>query len=266
MADSEFTPFHTLARILSRWWITIILALIGGIIGWGFHFFHAPVYEATSILTVNMDFSQRVLTQYEEDYAFNAAGNIINSTAVKDQIVTKAQTDGISVDPTRLAQQMFAERRQSVWELHIRDRDPQIAAELANIWAQMAKDALNAALEHALGAEQFQNQVDLLEACQPVAPGTTESTPLPSPIPQDCGRYSLADIQTEIQSWANALVQEKNLSFGILPVMEFALTGEASIPEKPVLYNRASLTLAGALIGFVISLWVAGIRWGQRSA
>ena len=266
MADPEFTPFKTMAHILSRWWIALVMALIGGLIGWAFHYFHAPVYEATAILTINMDYSQRVLTQYEEDYAFNAAGDMINSTAVRDQVVTQAQTDGISVDPARLAQQMVAERRQSVWELHIRDRDPQIAADLANIWAQVANEALNSALGHALQAKQLQDQVDLLKACQPVVPGTIESTPTPSPIPPDCGVISLTEIQTIIQSSAEVLVQEKKLSFGILPIMEFSLTGEASIPEEPVLYGRASLTLAGALIGFILSLWVAGIRWGQRGA
>jgi uncharacterized protein involved in exopolysaccharide biosynthesis len=244
MADSEFTPLETVAHILSRWWIAVIMAILGGIVGWAFHFFHPPVYEATAILTVTMDFSQRELTQYEQDYAFNAAGAIINSTAVEDQIVTISQTDGISISPTQLEQRMFSEGRQSVWELHIRDRNPQVAAELVNIWAQVANDALNTTLEHAIKAEQLQYQVDKLEACLPSTPGMTE---------------------TDLQSWANELVQEKKLSLGILSIMEFALTGSASVPEKPVLFDQASLTLAGALIGFVISLWVAGSQRVQRS-
>ena len=95
MADLEFIPFETMTRILSRWWITAAMAIAGGLLGWAFHFFSPSVYEATAILTVTMDFSQRELTQYEQDYAFNAAGAIIDSTEVKDQIVANAQKNGI---------------------------------------------------------------------------------------------------------------------------------------------------------------------------
>jgi uncharacterized protein involved in exopolysaccharide biosynthesis len=264
MPDQEFTPLETMTSILSRWWVPVVMAILGGILGWAFHFFHPAVYEATSNLTVTMDFSQRELSQYEQDYAFNAAGAIINSTAVKDQIVRKAQSDGISLTPAQLAQQMLSEGRQSVWELHIRDRDPQVAAKLANTWAQLANDALNAALEHAIQAEEFQVQIDMLNICLPLALATPEPGGNLQPAPGNCGGYSLAELQTAMQSWADKLVQEKSLSMGILPIMEFALTGYAFVPEKPVLYNQASLTLAGALIGFVISLWVAGGRRVQR--
>jgi uncharacterized protein involved in exopolysaccharide biosynthesis len=264
MSDSEFTPLETMAHILSRWWIAVAMTILGGIVGWAFHFFHPPVYEATAVLTVTMDFPQRELTQYEQDYAFGAAGSIITSAAVKDQIVTRAQADGISISPTQLDQSMASEGRQSDWELHIRDRDPKAAADLANIWAQVANDALNTALEHAIQAEQLQNQIDMLEACLPFAPGMTESTVNPPPSPNDCERFSLVDIQTVLQSWTDDLVQDKKLSLGILSIMEFSLTSNAPIPDKPALFDQASLTLAGALIGFVISLWVAGSRRVRR--
>ena len=80
----------------------------------------------------------------------------------------------------------------------------------------------------------------------------------------ECDRYSLAEIQTALQSWTEELVQEQQLTKGILSTLEFALTGYASVPEKPVLYDQGTLTLAGALIGFVISLWVAGTRRVRR--
>jgi uncharacterized protein involved in exopolysaccharide biosynthesis len=264
MTDQEFTPHETMASIFSRWWIPVVMAALGAILGWTFHFFHPAVYEATSNLTITMDFSQRELTQYEQDYAFNAAGAIINSTAVKDQIVAKVQTDGILISSIQLAQQMFSEGRQSVWELHVRDRDPQVAADLANTWAQVANEALNTALEHAIQSEQLQYQIDALQACLPLEPGTPEPDANSQPALEGCGHFSLVEIQTAMQSWTNQLVQEKGLSAGILPIMEFALTGEASVPEKPVLFDQASLILAGALVGLVISLWVAGSRKVQR--
>ena len=266
MADSEFTPLDTMAHIFSRWWIAIVLAVLGGIIGWAFHFLQPPVYEATAVLTVNIDFPQLELSQYEEDVAFNVAEAITGSAAVKDQIVTKALTERISINSAQLERQLFSERKLSVLELHVMDRDPQVAAELANTWALAATDALNNALEHAIQAEQFQHQVDLLEVCLPFLPGMTGSDAKSRPIPKDCGRFSPVETQKVLQSWTEESIQEKQLSLGILPIMEFALTENASIPEKPVLYNQGSLTLVGALIGFILSVWVAGSRRVQRRA
>jgi uncharacterized protein involved in exopolysaccharide biosynthesis len=258
MADSEFTPLYSLTRILSRWWIIVAMAVSGGILGWVFHFFHPPVYEATTVLTITMDFTERELTQYEQDYAFNAVGAIITSTVVKEQIVSSSQINGVSISQTQLAKQIFLEGRQSVWELHVRDQDPYNAAEIANIWAQVANDVLNAALEHAMQADQLQVQMKLMEACLPFTPGVAGYPKLPPPVSKDCGRFSLMEIEMAMQNWTKELVQEKQQTLGILPIFEFAITGYASIPEKPVLSDLSSLTLAGALIGFVVSLWVAG--------
>jgi uncharacterized protein involved in exopolysaccharide biosynthesis len=64
MTSQEFSPRESLERIFARWWIVVAMAILGGVVGWAFHFFHPPVYEATAVLTVTMDFPQRELTQY----------------------------------------------------------------------------------------------------------------------------------------------------------------------------------------------------------
>jgi uncharacterized protein involved in exopolysaccharide biosynthesis len=264
MADSEFTPFETLASVFSRWWITVIMAVLGGVVGLAFHLFQPPVYQATAIITVTMDFSQRELTQYEQDYAFNAAGGMVNSTAVVDQIILKAKLNGITLSQRGLKTKMALEAMQSVWEMHIRDQDPQVAAELANIWAGVALDGLNTALDHAMQAEQYQHEITILETCLPSQPDANQPGAIPPPTPKDCERYSLQEIQAALRDSTDALVQEKQLTFGILPTMEFAMTSLASIPENPVIFNQAGLVLAGAVIGFVISLWGTSIRRVKR--
>ena len=265
MANSEFSPQENMASILSRWWIVVAMAILGGVIGWSFHFFKPPIFQATSSITVTMDFSQRELTQYEQDYAFSAAGAIMFSSMVKDQLLSKAQTAGITITESQLGQQMFLEGRQSVWELHVRNGDAQVAADLANIWEGTAIENLNIALDHALQAEQLQYQVDVMEACLPFPPGMPVPAAKPRPTLKDCGRFSLADIRTVLQGRTDELVQEKEQSLGVLPFMEFALTGNASVPKGPVLYDQAGPVLAGSLIGFVIALWVAGSQRIQRS-
>jgi capsular polysaccharide biosynthesis protein len=264
MADPEFSPSEAMASIFSRWWLVVIMAVVGGVVGFGFHYMLPPLYQATASVTITMDFTQRELSQYEQDYAFNAAGAIINSTAVVDQIIDKSRMSGISISASDLKQQMFVEGRQSVWELHIRHHDPQAAAVLANIWVGVALDALNATLEQAIQVEQYQQQIASLQACLPFQPGVNQKETNPRPTPKECGRFSLKEIEAALNDWTEKLVQGKELTLGILPIMTFGLTGDASVPVNPVQYNQASLTLAGAAIGFVISLWIASSRKRER--
>jgi Chain length determinant protein len=244
MKDQEFYPRASLERAFQRWWVIVLLTSLGGLAGWAVHFLRPPVYEATAVMTVTMDFQKVRISQREQDYAFTAAGGIGNSTDVRNQITAEAQAKGFPIDPNRLPEQMFLERKQSVWEFHIRNRDPETAAELANLWAQKAFEALNVDLGHAIKADQIQAQINSITSSQPVSgsPG------------------SGVEIQATLKSLSDDLLQEKQLSQGIISIMKFALTGSATAPQRPALYYLADLVLAGACIGLVISLWVVNSR------
>jgi uncharacterized protein involved in exopolysaccharide biosynthesis len=249
MTSQEFSPRESLERILARWWVIVLITVLGGIAGWTFHFFHPAIYEATAVITIDMDFTKRELTQYEEDYAFNAAGAIIASTPVEDQIVSEARAQGILIDTSQLQRERYSEGKQSVWELRVRDRDPKVAAGLANIWAEKAAEALDVALRHALRAEQIQEQISSITSGQSTASGSSGLN---------------TEIQTTLQGLTDELVQEKRLSLGVISIMTFALTETATVPETTALYNLANLVLAGACIGFIISLWVVNSYKVQR--
>lgn len=239
MKNQEFSPRETLERAFKRWWVIVLMTVLGGLVGWTFHFFNPPVYEATSFVTANMDFQQRALTQYEEDYAFDSAGSISMWDDVENQIIAEAKIRGIPIELNQLGQQMFFERKQSVFELHIRNRDPQIAAQLANIWAEKFYEALNGALEHAIRADQIQAQIDAING------SLSSGSPVISP-----------QAQTTLKTLSDELLQEQQSSQGIISIMKFAVTGSATAPQKPVLYYLANLVLAGACIGFIVSLWL----------
>src|SRR5512136_710313 len=91
MLDKEFSPLDLLSRIRTRWWIPLVMAVIGGLIGLVFQFLQPKVYESTVVLSVMMNFTQQDLTQFEQDDAFNNTGEIINSTDVYDQLVEQAK-------------------------------------------------------------------------------------------------------------------------------------------------------------------------------
>jgi uncharacterized protein involved in exopolysaccharide biosynthesis len=248
MNNQEFSPREALERAFKLWWIIVLITVLGGISGWTFHFINPPMYEATSFITVNMDFQKRQLTQYEEDYAFEATGAIGSSDEVENQIITEAKIRGLSVEINQLKQQMFIERKQSVWELHVRNRNPGIAAELANIWAKKFYGALNVALGHAIRADQIQNQIGAIDSSLSVS-----GSPVLNP-----------EAQTTLKNLSDELIQEQQSSLGVISIMKFAQTGSAIAPQSPVLYRLANLVLAGACIGFVVSLWVVSSYKVQR--
>jgi uncharacterized protein involved in exopolysaccharide biosynthesis len=248
MEDQEFSPRLSLERAFQRWWIILLLTALGGITGWAIHFLRPPLYESTAVITANMDFQKVPLTQEEEDYAFNAAGAIGSSYDVKNQVVTDAQAQGLPIDMNQLPDQMDLERKQSVWEFHITNRDPGTAAKLANLWAEKTLSALNAALGHAMQADQIQTQINTITGSQP-----TSGSPA----------ISLGTLVV-LQNLSTQLLQEKQLSRGVISIMKFALSSSATPPLKPVLNNLADLVLAGACIGFIVSLWAVGNYQGRR--
>jgi hypothetical protein len=249
MTNKEFSMVDYVERALSRWWLVVALMFAGGLIGWVLHLFLPPEYEARAVISINIDFPKRVLTQFEEDNSFNAASAVISSTSVMNLVIADAQINGLSITPLRFQRDFYLEGRQSVWELRVRDRDPNVAATLTNIWAQRATDALNGALAHALQADQLLVQITGLENC--LAGATPQGV-----SPQlDCKSFSQDAIQVMLKDQAAALVKEKISSMGILSIMTFSLTSQAEVPGFPVIYGQAGLVLAGAFIGLLVSIW-----------
>jgi capsular polysaccharide biosynthesis protein len=256
MSDFEFSPRQTIKVIFSRWWVMVILMILGGLFGLLFHFLQPPVFEATAGITIDLYFDKRELTPFEADAALNAAGAIISSTRLSDTFLAELQNRGFSLqDVSRIQKNSSIDAMKSVWDLHVRDYDPEAAAEYANLWASTAEQTLNDALVHSLLAEQLQNQINSLQSCLP--PLTPVQEPLI--VVEACHSYSLDDIDTRLESWAIEMADEQRLSQGILSITSISLNHSAAVPAEPVLYGQANLVLAGACIGFFLSLWVTNI-------
>ena len=249
MKDQEFSPRESLEHAFERWWVIVLLTVLGGLLGWAFHFFRSPVYEATAVITASADFQKVKLTQQEEDYAFIAAQAIATSSDVADQVIAAAQARGFSIDAYQFYEDMFLETRQSFWEFHVRNRDPQAAAALANLWMDKTYEALNTSLEHAMLADQAQAQINNIKASL-----TTPAAQVLSP-----------DEQAALKKLSDELIQENISSKGLISIMKFVKSESATVPSKIALYNLANLVLAGACVGFLVSLWVAGRYKDQRS-
>ncbi len=257
MDGREFSPREALEGALARWWVVVLMTVFGGVVGWTFHFFRTPIYEATAGITVNTFLDRRDLSQYEMDLAFNAAGSVINSNQVMDRFVAEAQARGYSSSEVSwIRKNLSAEGMEALWLVHVRSHDPQEAAELANLWAGFAEQTLKDDVQHALLANELQGLIDGLQGCLPASASAS--------TPEACSSYSLDEIQAKIQAWSDELAQEQSLRQGVASVTSVSWTLTASAPEQPVLYGKGGLVLAGACIGFFISLWITSVRKVRR--
>ena len=178
----------------------------------------------------------------------------------------------MEITAEQLKGMMYFEIKQSVWELRIRHSDPQIAAALANIWAEEAYAALERGRGHAWQEWLLFQELVALRRC---LPQSLEPTPIPtlkndqvarpSPfdVPRDevlCASFnSIEQIRAAEQAVVSQMSQEKKAAGGVLPFLTFALTERASPPSQSVVYQRNTLVLSGAFIGFIAGIWVVNL-------
>ncbi|MFH1523488.1 MAG: hypothetical protein ABIF04_00820 [Chloroflexota bacterium] len=234
----EYSPAATVEQALNRWWVIVLMIILGGAMGWLFPISQPPIYEAESTLAVSIDFPPGgAMSQYEEDYTFGMTSALIASTAVMERVVAQAQAQGLEIQVGQF--NTYLEIKQSIWKLRVRYNDPQIAAKLANIWAEEAYTTLEQSRGHALQAQSLQGQENILAGC----------------LSSACAGYSLSEVQEVLKTVSAQLVNEKNASNGIPQTLLFAFTDEALPPGRPVAYDRSKMILGGALIGFVVGIW-----------
>lgn len=256
--EQGFSPIDTLERTLKNWWIVVLMMLLGAGAGWGVHRIRPAQYEARAAISVAIDFIRTgALTDVEEDYAIGVVGDVIGSAEVMDAVFADARQKGYAESVAGLKQAVYPERHNHTWVLRVRHPDPQAAAWLANRWGEAASVTLDEALGHALAADSLVRRLDALESC--LARSVTAG-----PVQAVCNPDGLAQTQAEMARLNAALKEEQLGSQGMLAYSTFTLTETAQPPARPVLYRTGQMMLSGALIGLLISIWLAYLRLPER--
>jgi hypothetical protein len=260
--NQGFSPVDTLNQALRYWWFLFILILLGGIMGVLFHQLRSPVYEATGHFTSTIDYvTTGPLTQYDEDVALNAVGNVIRSRLVLDRVVNRAKTEGIIVDRTELLKLVVLERRFTTWDLRIRSTNLQTAERITNLWMEEGQAQLLESYQHALQAEQINTYLRSLESCLGKSVSGEPSSAL-------CTHYRFSEIQVDLQKAGKALAQERKSALGLFSGLTIGPAGPVSISPKPVIYGRSELVLAGSMIGLLAGYWLLHLgipaRWLKK--
>jgi uncharacterized protein involved in exopolysaccharide biosynthesis len=256
---TDYSPLESFEHALSYWRMVVFLTIIGGLCGLVFHRLQPPLYDATAVFTIGIDFKNvgRELTQYEEDLAVGAAGGLILSTDVVEKVVAQAGAEQIQIDSTELRHMSNLERRQAFWELRVRNSDPQTAASLANIWSALAIVELQQARQHAWQAYRIHDELVVLKQC-------LQATGLAPAPDASCEQMSAQQLEQAIAEKELELNSELQAARGLLPALIFDLSQEAQPSDKPVAYALNLLVLSGAFIGFVIGVTFPSIRSQKR--
>jgi uncharacterized protein involved in exopolysaccharide biosynthesis len=261
LVTEEIDPNRVFRRVLAGWPLILILAVLGGLVGYGLSYLRPPLYEAASALGIDIDYARAVPL---DDNARHDAFQRVRELLLADDTLeaTRSLLGGAApADLQALRQHLRLENRAGRWDLIVVDPDPQAAARLANAWAESALTQLEEASLHAWRAADLQSAFFALGCrLEPNDQGEAEGVGwvceigVPTPGPD-----------TLIQ----ALQEEASLSRGILPAMSFSLLERVSAPAAPVIRGRGSLVLAGALIGLLLGAGLALSRdgrwlWQQR--
>jgi len=260
----DFVPISILDRALAGWWLVVLLTLAGSLTAWFIHFLQPPLYDAQAVIAGSINFSQTgVLPELELDYALNSLGHVIESTSVQEKTLAEAQARQIQLGSYQfrpsIERKATMERNATRWIMRVRHTDPQVAADLVNVWAEVAFQHITTAHAHALRAQSLQNYLNSLETCLIRA-----QTPAIGSIP--CATTDPTMIQNEMARINAEMGTEVTASQGLVASLVFNFEQRASVPNQPARYGLNSMLLAGSLIGFLMGVWAVQTSLPARLA
>jgi hypothetical protein len=144
--------------------------------------------------------------------------------------------------PADLRASLRLERRLAEWDLVVVDSDPQIAAQVAQKWAEATLGFFDEAVEHAWSATRLLAGGNFIVDCEEM---WEDGEPL------DIWQCEAVPRNVDEENLNEKLQVEIEMSHGVLPNISYELLQSASPPVEPILWNRAWLLLSGVLVGMV---------------
>ena len=237
-------------RLTVGWGIIVALAFLGSLVGYALGHVIRPNYIASAVLNIGFDYG-RTLPLDEE--ALRYANERIREFLLSDEVLTQASAylpEGVELPPSipALRSTLRLSQRESSWEMTVTSEDPDLAAALANAWAQAAEERLREAEKHAWRVMEYQALVSGA-GCQlrrgPEGAGTA---------------VWVCDTDTfgvDPDAVLDEILEEAKLGRGILPGASFYFSERADFPDQPSSEGRGSFILAGALTGVLAGLALA---------
>jgi uncharacterized protein involved in exopolysaccharide biosynthesis len=257
MLVDDIFPARLLRRLWSKWYWIVLGGIVGGLFGWGLSLARVPEYEASAGLSIGFDYARvnemdDTVTSYVTLRVRDLLLSDETAQSTLDALDASALFGDIPGNLPELRSRIRLVEDGSRWEIVARARTPDGAAAIANAWADSSLQGLEQAMLHAIRAAEIETAI-YRAGCRltqdPTSPGTVIWL---CEVPDDALR------PTDVPE---ALLSEARLSKGLLPAMSFSLLSRAEPPDRPVLWGRGGLILAGTLLG----MWVCVLGLAFRA-
>jgi capsular polysaccharide biosynthesis protein len=234
-------------KMLHSWPYLVLAGLIGALIGFIFSIARVPVYESRVVLGVNINYGvTQSLELVIENRAVDRVAAYINSDLVLQQVLDgmpqQSREERGWNTPADLRENAIISRRLSEWDLIVRDEKPEIAMQTAQLWAKIAVNGVQDAIQHSWKAVGLMNEEQFEVECNRIS----EENPLI--------RCMVLPMDLDEDALNGALQNELALSHGILPNIRVEVLQRAELPESPVIWGRNLLIVAGAAASIIITI------------
>ncbi len=241
------------SRLIARWPILLLGALMGALGGLLFSMLVPPVYQAAAAVTIGVDYSRTpTMELIVEDRVLDRVRQVILSDetmeATLERLRNSPDDSAAYATVSDLRDALRLDQRLSRWEFLAFDRDPARAARVANTWSEVALGLLEDARSHAERVNSLQGGLAFVRCIELGPPGIDE-VGLWRCVASGGGldNASLAALQAEVKA-----------SRGLIPFLSFDPSEPAAPSAEPVLWGRGVLILAGAVLGLLASVaWLA---------
>ncbi len=263
-SSKGFIVTECLEHSLGRWPVLFGMGLLGALMGLIFSIMRPPLYQAEAILGVNINYGvTEPLELIIEDRTLNRVAAIIEADSTLQQVLTLVpDEERLShgwAQPADLRKAVRLDRRLAEWRIVAVDQDPQVAAEVADIWSTVSIQVLDEAAEHAWRAVSLMGKNPFMVDCKQVpVPGSIEE--------RFIWQCSIEPANLSPDALAGALRTEIDRSRAMFPNVSYELLQAVSVPEKPIVWARGGLVLAGAIIGLVIGFSLAMVHYKKEGA
>ncbi len=226
---------------LKHWPRTVILMLLGALLGWILWMFLPQNYVASVRLNLGIDFNRTgKLGDLEEARLIGIIEDSLHSDDIMEKVFEKSgRTDFRSFyNDTQIY------RTNEDWSLTVSGDAPELIGRQALDWLDEAYETLYERLGHAIRAEALQNELEGLTRCVQNSGNTFN--------------YAFCDsdpekISEKINSYKNAIIEEEQAARGISSAILIGEKNPKQLEIRSVSRSAAIDTLLGAFCGLLIS-------------
>jgi hypothetical protein len=256
MITQDLQPSQMGRRLLALWPLIFVAAVLGGAVGFIVSSALPAQFQATASLGIGADpnLAAPLSPNVQVEARLRIQDLLLSDSTLADArstLSTELADETLGAFRSRLSLERYGTR----WDLMATADSPDAAADIANAWASAGMAQFQQAQAHAIKAGEFQ--------------ALLFSVACPPGVVVDAGEGDIwvcqeMNLDLQPDQVSQSLMEEARLSKGILPALSITEVGEASPPARPLIRLRASLILAGAVLGLVAGLVLASSGLAYR--